>query len=383
MRPCSAARCVRVIVLSLVTMVVACTQDTKPAFLKSLTEGKEVKEEGPASEGGSNIRVKEITKVSHVASVVLDKNCPDIVQPYKLTDNLVSLGWFTAKEEVGVVWRKLSVDKSSRPAKEENIPPSTKLAAKQLNWLPMSAEVLYGERLHAEETNILDRDHRLGKTHYPTADRMREEILSKIGEPHDYEFKVFILKNPTRNAVARPGGFLYLDQGLIDDPAGHPKAYFALAHEVAHVLQRHETQELQSRIVDSISSRDELVKTVVGVKKDPSIIFAHVKAKKNLFTRHHMDQELQADSCAAKLLSRVFPDSRSLANSLNAFLKDLPAPERTQPQPPPKSEADKLAATVHDIVDTPISRHPSSEERYRNLKAIYNEIMKENVSKRR
>jgi predicted Zn-dependent protease len=245
----------------------------------------------------------------------------------------------------------------------------------------MNAEVLYGERLHAEETNLLDRDSRLGKKHYPTADRMLQESLSKIGEPHDYEFKVFILKNSTRNAVARPGGFLYIDQGLIEDPAGHPKAYFAFAHEVAHVLQRHETKELQSMIVDSISSRDELVKTIFGVKKDPRIIFTHVKAKKNLFTRHHVDQELQADSCAAKLLSRVFPDLRSLANSLNAFLKDLPAPERTQPQPPPKSETDKLAATVHDIVDTPINRHPSSEERYRNLRAIYNEIMKENVSK--
>lgn len=59
----------------------------------------------------------------------------------------------------------------------------------------MTAEVMYGERSHKEETNILARDHKLGKKYYPIADKMLGEILSKVDQKHEYGFKLFILKN--------------------------------------------------------------------------------------------------------------------------------------------------------------------------------------------
>jgi predicted Zn-dependent protease len=125
-----------------------------------------------------------------------------------------------------------------------------------------------------------------------------------------------------------------------------------------------------------------LVKLVTGMSKDPGVILAHVKAEKNLFTRHHIDQELQADSCGARLLGRVLPDAQALADSLNAFLRDLPPPEPVEPRPVAHSQADKLAETFTDVVDTPMRRHPTSEERSRNLKAIYNEVLKDKAAGR-
>lgn len=346
------------------------------------------------------VRPKEITKVSARASVVLDKNCPDIVQPYTVTDNLASLGLFGVKEALGDLGKRFESafagkPNAPQPGSQSNLRPSsressvrqsgsqqsgqiaasTKLAAKQLNWLPMPAEVAYGERLHQEEVAILERDSKLGQKYYPVADKMLGEILSSIGQPHEYEFKLFILKNSTRNATARPGGFLYVDQGLVDDPAQRPKAYFALAHEVAHVLQRHETKELQSYVVDSISVKEDLVKVITSSKSDPRAIVNSVKVQKNQFTKHHVDQELQSDSCAARLLSRALPDQKALAASLNAFLNDLPKPERAAPQAPPQSDAEKLARSVHEIVDSPVKRHPSSQERVQNLRSIYAEII--------
>lgn len=327
---------------------------------------------------GGEIRPKAITKVAPKASVVLDKNCPDIVQPYQLTDNLASLGLFGAKEAVTDFGKRIFgavlTGKPTTPKSGGDIGASTKLAAKQLNWLPMQAEVAYGRRSHEEETAILDRDTKLGQKNYPIADKMLEEILAAVGQPHEYEFKLFILKNSTRNAVARPGGFLYLDQGLLDDPAQRPKAYFALAHEVAHVLQRHETKELQSTVVDSISSREDLLSVISNSRSNPNAILAHVKVQKNQFTRHHVDQELQADSCAVRLLSRVLPDHKALATAINAFLNDLSAPEQGSAPPSPQSDEEKLARSVHEIVDTPVKRHPNNLERQQNLRSIYAEI---------
>jgi predicted Zn-dependent protease len=328
------------------------------------------------------IRTKEITRLSPKASVVLDRNCPDIVQPYTLADNTATLALFGAKEAISDVGARLlanagSILAGNRPAlapSTSKLSASTKLAAKQLNWLPMTAEVAYGERLHQDEVAILERDSKLGQKYYPIADRLLEEVLASVGQPHDYQFKLFILKNSSRNAAARPGGFLYLDQGLVDDPAQLPKAYFAVAHEVAHVLQRHETKELQSNVVDAISSKDELVKVVTGSVANPNLIFSYVKAEKNRYTRHHVDQELQSDSCAVRLLSRALPDSQALAASINAFVQDLPTPEQATASKVAPSDEGKLAQSVHDIVDSPVKRHPNNEERLQNLRSITAEI---------
>ena len=337
-----------------------------------------------ANAQSDSIRTKEITKLSPKASVVLDKNCPTIVQPYTLTDNAATLALFSAKEAVSDIGGRLLESAGSllkgggRPSiapASSKLTASTKLAAKQLNWLPMATEVAYGERLHQDEPALLERDSKLGLKHYPVADKILAQILDSVGEPQEYQFKLYILKNASRNAAARPGGFLYLDQGLVDDPAQLPKAYFALAHEVAHVLQRHETKELQSTIVDSVSSKDDLMRIMTTSQGNPTAALAYIKIEKNRLTQHHVDQELQADSCAVRLLSRALPDQKTLVASINAFINDLPkADSHVTAVSAPQSDEGKLARSVHDIVDTPAKRHPNNEERLQNLRSIYSEL---------
>lgn len=356
--------------------------DAKPAPAVADTGGEQTKPTSTAAKGSSApvIRPKEIKEFSKHASVMLEKNCPQVVQPYRLTDNFATLGVVGLKQELGNMGNRLveafSGSSAPKSAPDKSLA-SVKLAAKQLNWLPMSAEKLYGERQHnLSADDILRRESTQGKKFYPIADRMLAEVLSGVKDAHDYQFQLFILKNSTTNALALPGGYLHLDQGLLADPAQHPKAYFAIAHEVGHVLQRHETIELQSRIVDSFTVKDDLMKAIGSVKSNPQVILDHVKVSKNLFTRHHMDQELQADSCATRILTQVLPDPQ-LAKSIDAFLKNLPPEKPKKPAPAPKSDAERLAESVNDVVDTPIARHPNPAERQQNLRAISSELAKE------
>ena len=338
----------------------------------------------PAQQPGSqaptgDVQIKEIKKLSKISLVVLDKNCPDIVQPYKLVDNVASIGAFSLKESVktGLEFLKNAVQSGPKEGRaKDELSDSTKLAAKQLNWLPMNAETLYGKKSHETETNLLDRKSKLGEKYYPVADEILNKILSTIKEKHEYAFQLYVLKNLTRNALARPGGYLYLDQGLLESPAVLPKAYFALAHEISHVLQRHETKELQGAVVDSITGKKQLMQVMQNVGNDPSVILAHVKVGKDIFSQHHSDQELQSDSCAVRLLSRVLPDRQELANTIDAFVQDLPPPEPSTPRSTPKNDAEKLAGFGHEIVDTPLKRHPNTQERSANLRGIYQEVLK-------
>ncbi|QCY11763.1 MULTISPECIES: M48 family metalloprotease [Pseudomonas] len=330
----------------------------------------------PFDSAKSDVKVKQITTLSPRALVVLDKNCPELVQPYQLTDNFASLAVFSMKESIKDLPGQLGHLLGKTPAQPgtDKLSDSTRLAAKQLNWMPMTAEELYAERQHNARTDVLSRESKLGRKYYPTADKMLREILASVDEPYDYRFKLFILKTSNRNALALPGGYLYIDQGLLDSPERQPKAYFALAHEVSHVLQRHETKEMQSLVVDSFSVKKELIDTLEAAKSNPAIVVDRVKLEKGQFTKHHVDQELQADSCAVRMLSHVYPNNKDLAASINAFEADLPKMEPSAPAKPPSNDGEALAESMHDIVKSPVMRHPNTRERTENLQAIYREV---------
>jgi hypothetical protein len=324
----------------------------------------------------SDVKIKTFTSLPKRASVVLDQHCAELVQPYRLTDNFASIMAFSVEESIkglpGQLTKLFGGSSSSAPATSGKLSDETKLAAKQLNWMPMTAEIMYAERQHNQRQDLLSRDGKLGRKYYPTADKMLSEILGGINEPYDYKFKLFIVKTDNRNALALPGGYLYIDQGLLD--AEHqPKAYFALAHEISHVLQRHETKEMQSMVVDSFSVKSELIDTMKAAKGNPSVILDRIKLEKGHFTKHHNDQELQADSCAVKILSHVY-DRQHLAASITAFEKDLPKMEPSTPTSASKNDAQALTASMHDIVTSPMMRHPNTLERKQNLDAIYREV---------
>lgn len=92
----------------------------------------------------------------------------------------------------------------------------------------------------------------LPREEYPEAyeylDNIVQQILSSedIAYRDEFAWEVHIVNADILNAFAVPGGYIYVYTGLIkyldkeDDLAG------VLAHEIAHVDQRHSTQQLQS-----------------------------------------------------------------------------------------------------------------------------------------
>lgn len=341
---------------------------------------------------------------SETSLVVIDKHCATLVEPFKLSDNMGKL----MKDAVGGMLGGLKdriVNHGATPNAKE-IPEKTRAQAKRMNWLPMNVEVMYGQKLHDKETLVLDREKPDGKKYYPIAEQILADAKRGISAPHEYDFKLFILKQPGRNALARPGGFLYLDVGLLKDRAQLDKAYFAVAHEISHVLKRHETRELQGLIIDSFETADDL-KSIVNAGSHPDAVLAKVKIDKDQFTRHHVDQELQADACAARILGATYGDNAKLARTIRAFIKDLPPPtkaELDQETNTAKLQADQRAAAsavessqagkkskkknsdekaedgldatilAYDIVSSPATRHPNNKERTANLDAMYAEL---------
>lgn len=315
-----------------------------------------------------------------LSSAELDKHCDRVVAPFALNANamdLATLAGSGASESLTSILTGGAKDKQMTASKHQ-ISRSMRERALKLNWMPMSLEKRYGRMIHDEAVaagELVERNSALGKRLYPKADALLAALLGGIKQEHPYKFELHIRKANEDNAIALPGGIVYLDAGLLRD-ANPAKARFALAHELGHVLRRHETRIAQARIIDTISLTGS-TSDLVGILKDPSAISAGVlksaTAGHKVFQQHYADQELQSDSCAVRVLHEALDDSRDVDAAIASFIASLPA-DGSSPSSP--SGGGKNQAGVGAIgglvkeVSNPVDRHPSSRERVDNLNAM-------------
>ena len=78
----------------------------------------------------------------------------------------------------------------------------------------------------------------------PLADR-----VTAAAEPPDYPYDVRVMKNKEVNAVAFPGGRLYLYRGLIDKFERNPDMIaWVLAHETTHISREHAVRVIERQM---------------------------------------------------------------------------------------------------------------------------------------
>jgi predicted Zn-dependent protease len=61
-----------------------------------------------------------------------------------------------------------------------------------------------------------------------------------------YRFNFFVVKDPAINAFALPGGFIGVNEGLVTATANESELAGVIAHEIAHVTQRHIARSIQN-----------------------------------------------------------------------------------------------------------------------------------------
>src|ERR1700722_9796883 len=68
--------------------------------------------------------------------------------------------------------------------------------------------------------------------------------LSSRAEEGQHQFYYFVVRDPVINAFAMPGGFVAIDSGLILATRNENELAGVMAHETAHVPQRHRVRVL-------------------------------------------------------------------------------------------------------------------------------------------
>ncbi len=262
-----------------------------------------------------------------------DYVCEDMVDEFSISGGLLNIfksgatsvgGWVE-----GVLGSDQGGDAQSAKSDLDRIVEEARIAAKRTNWMPLSIEKMYGEQLHkrrlTQAPSVIMRKKRGPVARkYEQADAVLAKLLAEIPEEHEYDFKLFLTSDADVNAEALPGGYLYVSTGTLEQGLTE----LVLGHELSHVTKRHTTRELQARLIDSVSTVDDL--KALMKERDLSDVTNRVKTLEARFLHYSRQQELQADACAVRLASGL--RSFNLAQAINNLIRRIGGAESVEKQ---------------------------------------------------
>lgn len=71
------------------------------------------------------------------------------------------------------------------------------------------------------------------------------DSLARIADTRNLDWQFYIVDSPDVNAFAVPGGFIYMNRGLIERAENLSQVAGVLGHEIGHVTQRHSVEQMQ------------------------------------------------------------------------------------------------------------------------------------------
>lgn len=180
----------------------------------------------------------------------------------------------------------------------------------------------------------------------------------------DLPWRFGVLDNENVNAFAVPGGAIFITNGLLKKLQNEAELAGVLAHEIAHVVQRHQIKAIQSggwtdlgKTVGQIGLDSKLSRMGAGGQVARAMGGAEVGAKllvDGLFTRP-LDRglEYEADRMGVIIAARAGYDPFafiSVLQTLEAQAKDDPLLAliyKTHPQPSDRiTELERIASTL-------------------------------------
>ncbi len=245
-----------------------------------------------------------------------------------------------------------------------------------------------------------EKEIKIGKMYVPLAieqnkgrypDKEVQEYVSSIGEkiakvvPRKLNYRFYVVNTGVINAFALPGGFIFVNRGLLlalnkeDELAG------VLAHELGHVNARHHARYLEKMYGLSILYNIAAIFAYQTRYGDILLQFGKIGAQL-LSLKWSRDQEREADILGVRFAYEAGYDPRGLLDTFKIFEKlgKIEEPEwlLTHPLPKTRYEYVKELISQYDlskklVVDTPaFHRIKEKLEKTKKSYDLYDEAVK-------
>ncbi len=225
------------------------------------------------------------------------------------------------------------------------------------NTLSEKEEIELGRKFSAEyekKVEIIDN---------PLIDAYLNYIVHKLGDASQrpqWPYQVKVVNSAVVNASAIPGGFIYIERGLLQFVKDENEMVGVMAHEVGHVVARHTTnqlvlsfiaQNLYEKVKKNIFLDNQVIAEVIEALGGPVVLLAQLKYSRNNEAEADMlgFYEMLRAGWNPIGLERFFTrleKSEGNPNVLRVMLSDHPA------------SADRAAAIQHELTTVKVTAPP-------------------------
>jgi len=180
--------------------------------------------------------------------------------------------------------------------------------------------------------------------------------LARVADNRNLSWRFYVVDSREVNAFAVPGGFVYVNRGLIERARTMNQLAGAMAHEIAHVTQRHSVEQMaQAQRADAGLT---LACILTSVCQSGAASAAIQVSGSALFAKFSRDDESEADRYGVQYLVAAGIDPRGMVDMFQTLLNErrsrptaVDAWFRTHPL-----EEDRIAETQAQIAHYPATR---------------------------
>ncbi|MFI4891168.1 MAG: M48 family metalloprotease [Steroidobacterales bacterium] len=183
--------------------------------------------------------------------------------------------------------------------------------------------------------------------------------LSSRAEEGQHQFSYFVVRDPVINAFAVPGGFIAVNSGLLLSTRNENELAGVLAHETAHVTQRHIARMIvdqsHSGIVSTAAMLAAILLGATAGRGSPSAMEGAILATQGAAIQHQINytrsQEFEADRIGVYTMAAAGYDPLGMPSFFETLNRNSMNPDRIR--------------AVEFLIDHPVTSDRIAESRSR------------------
>ena len=181
--------------------------------------------------------------------------------------------------------------------------------------------------------------------------RIGQSLVANSDKP-SMKFTFTVIDSPDINAFALPGGFIYINRGLLAYLDTEAELAGVLAHEIGHVTARHHGRQQTAGITNKVLATTVYILTGSGDIADASNMYGT-----ELISGYGRDMELEADGLGAEYMHKSGYDTEALLEVIGV-LKDQERFQRVKAK-----SGGKTVSTYHGLY----ASHPRNDQRLKKV----------------
>lgn len=142
--------------------------------------------------------------------------------------------------------------------------------------------------------------------------RLGQRLVTQLG-PQPFKYRFFIIDDPSMNAFAVPGGYIFITTGMIRQTEKEGELAGVLAHEISHVYARHMSKTMEkARVANVATLVAGLASIFLGGALAQPLLVGSMAGGASAMLKYSRDFEREADSLGFKWMLKAGYNPRDM-----------------------------------------------------------------------